>query len=148
MKKFGILWAAWLLVAPVVARAEGGGDIKGMRIEPASVPILVVGKARLTVESLERGEGGLHAPYRVDVQGLPTGGEDGKFTITLTDADFDKLADGKAFNFSGRAVSTDGNESHVRGTATPSSGDGGAVKIKVESKRGMLVFLTTYRLVR
>lgn len=140
--------AAALIVVPGGLRAVGGSDIKSMSIEPATTRVAVVGKARLSVEPLVRGDGGLHAPYKVDVSGLPTGGEQGQFTITLAAADFDKLAGGKSLNFGGRAVSQDGNTSTVRGTATPSSGDGGALKVKVESRKGKLVFNTTYRLAR
>ena len=51
-------------------------------------------------------------------------------------------------SFTGEAVSTDGNHSAVHGTATPSSGDGGAIRVRVESKKGKLVFNTMYHLVR
>ncbi len=148
MRKIGFLLAATLSLTSPLLRAGDGADIKGMRIEPASTKVAVVGKAHLTVDPLTRGDGGLHAPYKVEVSGLPTNGEQGQFTITLSEADFDKLAAARSLNFGGQAVSQDGNTSNVRGTATPSSADAGAIKVKVEGKRGKLVFLTTYQLTR
>ena len=148
MRMLSALLATWLALVPTVLWAADGSDVKGMRIEPASTSVAVIGKARLSVEPLTRGEGGLHAPYKVEVTGLPTKGEEGEFTITLSKADFDQLASGHALDFGGKAHSSDGNTSTVRGTASPSSGDGGAIKVKVDSKKGKLVFNTTYRLTR
>lgn len=147
-KKLSLLAAlSWFTVLPSLPAADGG-DVKGMRIEPATTTVAVIGKARLSVEPLARGDGGLHAPYKVDVIGLPSKGEEGDFTITLSKEDFDKLANGHSFNFGGRALSKDNNASTVRGTVSPSSGEGGAIKVKVQSKKGMLVFNTTYQVVR
>lgn len=143
-----VFTACLLLLAPPLLPASDGGGIQGMQIEPATTPVLVVGKARLTVDALTRGAGGLHAPYKVDVFDLPTGGEQGEFSIILSAEDFEKLAAARSFNFGGHAVSKDGEKSEIRGTVTPSSADAGAVKIKVEGKRGKLVFRTTYRLTR
>lgn len=148
MKTLFLLSALSLFTAVPSLPAADGGDVKGMRIEPATTSVAVLGKARLSVELLTRGDGGLHGPYKVDVVGLPSKGEAGEFTITLAEADFDKLANGQSLNFGGKALSKDGNTSTVRGTASPSSGEGGAIKVKVDSKKGRLVFKTTYRLTR
>ena len=148
MKTLSLLLGTALALLPSLARAAEGGDIKGLRLEPATTKVALIGKARLSVDPLTRGDGGLHAPYKVDVSGLPTGSEHGQFKIAVSGADFDKLAAGQAVNFSGQAVSSEGNQSSVHGTATPSGKDGGAIKVKVDSKKGKLVFNTTYKVTR
>ena len=131
------------------ALAAGDSAVKEMHLDPSTTRVAAVGHARLSVETLTHQGGGFQGPYRVDVTMLPVGDEAGQLTITLSDANLHKLTDTKtAINFTGEAVSQDGNHSEVRGTATPSSADAGAIRVHVESKKGKLVFNTTYHLVR
>ena len=128
--------------------AAGDDAIKEMRIDPSDTRVAAIGKARLSVEPLVHADGTLRAPYKVEVSRLPVGDEEGQFTIKASDADLHKLTVGQSFQFSGQAVSKDGNTSEVHGTATPSSADGGVLKVRVDSKKGRLVFNTTYHLSR
>ena len=75
----------------------------------------------------------------------------GQLTITLSNEALRKLAAGQAVDFSGQAASTNGNQSTVQGTATPAAGgsrDTGAIRVRIDSKKGKLVFKTTYHLVK
>ena len=149
MKQICSLLAVLLIAAWGSVRAAGPAELRELRIDPGTTRVAAIGKARLSVEPLARANGGFHGPYRVDVTMLPVGSESGQITITLSDANLHRLADGSgAVPFTGEAVSTDGNHSAVHGTATPSSNDGGAIRVRVESKKGKLVFNTTYHLVR
>ena len=151
MKRLCCLLTLLLTVAlgTIYAADEEKGAVRELRIEPATTSVAAIGKARLIVEPLVHGEGGLHAPYRVEVSGLPVGGEEGQFKLAVTDAELHKLTVGQSLQFGGQAVSKDGNVSDVRGTATPGKGENeGTIKIKVKSKKGMLVFNTVYRLTR
>ena len=132
------------------AHAAGEADIRELHIDPSTTRVAAIGKARLSLEPLKHAGGGFQGPYRVEVTMLPVGSESGQITITLPDASLHRLGSGGggAVAFTGEAVSTDGNHSGVKGTATPSSGDGGAIRVRVDSKKGKLVFNTTYHLVR
>ena len=148
MRKTCCLLAVWCLGLLHGARAAGDADIRELHIDPSTTRVAAIGKARLSVEALTRQGGSFQGPYRVDVTMLPVGDEAGQLTIALSDANLHKLATGTAIQFSGEAVSKEGNHSNVHGTATPSAGDSGAIRVKVEGKRGKLVFNTTYHLVR
>ena len=131
-------------------RAAGeAAAVKEMHIDPSTTRVAAVGHAKLSVETLAHQDGGFRGPYKVDVTLLPVGNEAGQLTIALSDAKLHQLTDGKgAVNFTGEALSQDGNHSDVRGTATPSSDAAGAIRVHVDSKKGKLVFNTTYHLVR
>ena len=148
MKKFCCLPGVLLFGLWGNAWAAGDAAVKEMHIDPSSTRVAAIGKARLSVETLARQGGSFQGPYRVDVSMLPFGDEAGQLTITLPDANLRKLTEGKAINFTGEAVSQDGNHSNVRGAATPSAGDTGAIRVHVDGKKGKLVFNTTYHLVR
>lgn len=149
MRKICCLLVLLLAAAGAGLRAaDNGGTVHGMSVEPSSTRVAAIGKARLSVEPLTRDGGSLQAPYKVEVTMLPTGSEEGKFSLAVSDADLAKLAARKSVQFSGQAVSKDGNISTVQGTASPTSGDEGALKIRVVSKKGKLVFHTKYHLLK
>ena len=148
MNKFCCLLSLLLIGVAGSLRAAGDGEVKEMHIDPSTTRVAAIGQARLSVETLAHREGGFRGPYKVEVKMLPVGDEEGQFTITLSDANLRKLTGGEEVSFTGEAVSQDGNHSEVRGTATPGSGDSGAIRVHVESKKGKLVFNTTYHLVR
>ncbi len=143
------LLAAWVFataVAPV--RAEDAPP-RELRIESAttSVPL---GKAKLSVDALTRKGDAWQGGYTVDVSPLSFAGEKGQLTINLPGESVRKLTGGQAVDFSGEADSTNGNHSTVQGTATPAGGskDSGAIRVRIDSKKGRLVFKTTYHLVK
>ena len=147
MRKTCCLLVVWGLGLLSRACATGDADIRELHIDPSTTRVAAIGKARLSVEALVRQGGNFQGPYRVDVTMLPVGDEAGQLTIALSDANLHKLTDGAAIQFSGEANSKEGNHSDVHGTATPSSGDSGAIRVRVEGRRGKLVFNTTYHLV-
>ncbi len=130
-------------------RAEDA-PVRELRIEPATTGV-PLGKARLSVDALVRGKGdGLQAGYKVEVSPISLASEEGSLTISVSNEMLRKLADGQPVDFTGQAVSTSGNNSAVRGTATPSKDgkDTGTIRVHIDSKKGKLVFKTTYHLVR
>ncbi len=126
--------------------------VREMRIDPGTTGV-PLGHARLSVEPLTHapGKDGLSAAYKVDITPFTSKSEAGQFSVAITDADLQRLADGATIHFTGQAVSQDGsNTSTVEGRATPSApgSGGGALRIQVEGKKGKLVFHTTYHLIR
>ena len=148
MKKLCCLLGLLLLGAGGSLRAAEDAAVKEMHIEPSTTRVAVVGHAQLSVQTLAHQGEAFRGPYKVEVRMLPVGDEAGELTINLSDANLHKLTNGQEVSFTGEAVAEDGNHSEVRGTATPSSGEGGAIRVHVASKKGKLVFNTTYHLVR
>jgi hypothetical protein len=135
------------------ARAENPA-VREFRIEPATTGV-PLGRAKLSVEPLTRADGkgkadSFRAAYKVEVFPFTLASEEGTLTITLTAEMLGRLADGQPVEFTGQAVSTSGNNSTLRGTATPTKDatDTGAIRVRIESRKGKLVFNTSYRLVR
>ncbi len=147
--RFLPLLAALILGTAATARPADAPAVRLLRIEPSTTKV-IVGRARLSVDPLSRGEGGLSGGYKVEVSPVSVGNEAGKLSVKVSDEDLRKLAGGQTVQFTGQAVSTAGNTSEVRGTATPAAGggDGGALRIHIASKKGKLVFNTTYHLER
>ena len=150
MKTWSFLLLALLLTcgaAPLLP-ADAPTAVRQLRIDPSSTQVLV-GEARLSVNPLTRGDDGLSGSYRVEVSPIPIGNEAGKLSIKLSDDDLRRLTGGETIDFTGQAVSTSGNRSEVRGTATPRGSSGsGALRIHIASKKGKLVFRTSYHLDR
>ncbi len=145
-----------LAVCCVLAcRGQAWGEepaVREMHIDPATTGV-PLGKARLTVDTLTRGgkdTPGLQGHYKVEVTPISPLGEEGSLTIAATDETLRKLANGNQVDFSGQAVSTGGNKSTVQGTATPAkdSKDAGSIRVRIEGKKGKLVFKTAYHLAK
>ena len=149
----------FLLLAVLITTVGGGkalgedAAVRELRIDPATTGV-PFGKAKLSVEPLVHGEGkgaeGLQAHYKVEVSPLSFASEEGNLTISVSNETLRKLAGGQTVDFSGQAVSTSGNKSAVQGTATPAkdSKDTGAIRVRIDSKKGKLVFKTTYHLAK
>ncbi len=127
--------------------ADAPAAVRQLRIEPSTAKVLV-GHARLSVDPLTRSIGGLSGDYKVEVSPVPVGNESGKLSVNVSEDDLRRLASGQSIQFTGQAASAQGNTSEVRGTATPTggSGDSGALRIHIASKKGQLVFNTSYHL--
>lgn len=152
-RRSSLLFAACLVfcLGAATGRAEEA-PVRELRIEPATTGV-PFGKAKLSVEPLRRGKGGgesFQASYKVEVSPMSFASEDGSLTISVSNENLRKLAAGQPVEFTGQAVSTSGNTSAVNGTATPSkeSKDSGAIRVRIDSKKGKLVFKTTYHLVK
>ena len=143
------LLAVMILGITATALPADATAVRRFRIEPSTTKV-IVGHARLSVEPLVREDGGLGGGYKVEVSPIAVGNEAGKLSVKVSDDDLRKLAGGQSVQFTGQAVSTAGNTSEVYGTATPTAGggDGGALRIHIASKKGKLVFNTTYHLER
>ncbi len=147
-----LLFAVWtLLLAAGPARGEDAA-VRELRIDPSTTGV-PLGKARLTVDALTRGRNGgdgLQGGYKVEVSPISFASEEGRLTISVSGETLRKLAEGQEVSFTGQAASTNGNNSTVQGTATPGkdSKDGGTIRVRIDSKKGKLVFKTTYHLVR
>ena len=148
-----LLLALWF-VSPFAGTAWGeDGAVRELRIDPATTGV-PFGQAKLTVDPLVRAgaKGGddLRGGYKVEITPISFAGENGSLTIAISDDQLRKLAGGQEIAFTGQAVSTDGNNSNVHGTATPAKDakDTGAIRVRIESRKGKLVFKTTYHLTR
>ena len=137
-----------------LGEARGGeAAVRELRIDPATTGV-PLGKAKLSVDPLVRAEGkgkdGLQGNYKVEVSPISLASEDGSLTVAVTSEALRKLAGGQPVDFTGQAVSTSGSQSAVQGTATPSKDnkDTGAIRVRIDSKKGKLVFKTTYHLVK
>ena len=132
------------------AEAPAATSVRQLRIETSTAQV-IVGRARLSVDPLTHTGSTMSGSYKVEVSPIPVGNEEGKLSVKVTDDDLRKLANGQTVQFTGQAVSTSGNTSEVRGTATPAGGgggDSGALRIHIASKKGKLVFNTSYHLDR
>ncbi len=154
--KFPRLFFLLLAALTVVCRVEVRGEdaaVRELRIDPATTGV-PLGKAKLSVDPLVHGEGkgaeGLQAHYKVEVSPISLASEEGNLTISVSNETLRKLAGGQPVDFSGQAVSTGGSKSAVQGTATPAkdSKDNGAIRVRIDSKKGKLVFKTTYHLAK
>lgn len=140
---------AWLGMG-AASRAGDAPAFRELRVATSTAGV-IVGHAKLTVDALlppAGGGDGLSGGYRVDVTPVPIGSEAGKLSIAVKAAELRRLAAGAAVQFTGKAVSKEGKNSRVSGTATPSGTDGGKLEIEVADYRGKLLFKTSYRLVR
>ena len=139
---------ACLLIWAAARCAAAAAPARELRIDPGTTGV-PLGEARLSIEPLVRvaGKEDLSASYKVDITPFTFKSEAGRFSVTISEADLQRLADGQQIHFTGQAVAQDGsNTSTVQGRATPSGGGGGALRIQVEGKKGKLVFHTTYHL--
>ena len=126
--------------------ADAPPAVRRLRIDPSSTHVMV-GEARLSVDPLTRGGDGFSGTYRLEVSPVPVGNESGKLSVNLSEEELRQLVGGQTVEFTGQAVSTGGNNSELRVVATP-KGNGGALRIHIASKKGKLVFHTTYHLER
>ena len=149
-RPFLLLAVCCVLVCRGPARGEEPA-VRELHIDPATTGV-PLGKARLTVDPLVRSKdaGGLQGHYKVEVSPISPLGEEGNLTITATDETLRKLANGNPVDFSGQAISTGGNKSTVQGTATPAkdSKETGSIRVRIEGRKGKLVFKTTYHLAK
>ena len=149
-----LLFAAGTLLCSGTARGEDAA-VRELRLDPATTGV-PLGKAKLSVDPLTHAEGkgkasgDLQAHYKVEVSPVSLASEEGSLTVAVNDETLRKLAGGQQVDFTGQAVSTSGNKSAVQGTATPAkdSKDTGAIRVRIDSKKGKLVFKTTYHLTR
>ncbi len=152
-RAFPLLLVACTLLNFGTAWAEDA-PVRELRIDPATTGV-PLGKAKLSVEPLVRdakakGGDGLQANYKVEVSPISLASEEGSLTISVSSETLRKLAEGQPVDFTGQAVSTSGSRSSVQGTATPAKDgkDTGAIRVRIDSKKGKLVFRTVYHLVR
>ena len=135
------------------ARSDDAAPVvREMRIDPATTGV-PLGHVRLSVDPLTHSahKDALEADYKVEVTPFASQSEAGRFSVALSGADLRRLADGEQISFTGQAVSQDGgNTSTLQGRATPVAGhpEGGDLRLQIESKRGKLVFHTTYHLIK
>ena len=145
-----LLLAACTLLCAGTVRGEDVA-VRELRLDPATTGV-PLGKAKLSVDPLTHGEGkeGLQGHYKVEVSPESFASEEGSLTISVSSETLRKLAGGQPVDFSGQAVSTSGNKSAVQGTATPAKDgkDSGAIRVRIDSKKGKLVFKTTYHLTK
>lgn len=138
--------AAGALHAQTPAPTPSTVDLTNRRmfVDPSSTSVSL-GKARLTVSPLSHQGGTYTGDYQLKVVPYFFKSQKGPLVL-ITSADLiRKLSQGMPVEFTGKATnSTDGTFKVVKGKATPSSEDKGAVAFSIPTDNGEMVFNTTY----
>jgi hypothetical protein len=114
-------------------------------VESAKTSIYV-GSVTMSFAPSARKSGGYESNYTAKVFPYFFMSEKGKVTLDVSDDMLRKLSRGEPVDFTGRAVSTNGEERRVEGRATPSDATAGKLKVHVYvSKRIDLIFNMPYR---
>jgi hypothetical protein len=119
-----------------------------MLVSPSSTTVWL-GKASLTVGPLTYKDGEYTGDYSVTVSPYFFKSQKGPLVLAASDDSVRKLLNGISVEFTGKATnSADGTIKLVKGTATPASGQGGAVTFSISTDNGDMVFNTSYHFVR
>jgi len=138
------LVAALVLAVPVM-RARPGIVWPKVDVAAAKTSIYV-GVVTMTMPTFAREGSGYVTSYTAKVFPYFFYNETGRLTVRVSEEQLAELARGKAIDFTGDAVRTDGAQRHVTGRATPYDATHGNLDVHVAvSKHIDLIFHTTYR---
>ncbi len=137
--------ASCLLALGAFAADDSLARYDHVAVDPAKTSIYI-GSVTMAIAPATRKAGAYEANYTAKVFPYFFMSEKGKLVLDAPDETLRKLARGEAVNFSGRGVSTSGDERRFEGHATPSDATSGKLKVHVfVSKRIDLIFNMTYR---
>jgi hypothetical protein len=114
-------------------------------VEPMKTSIYV-GSVRLNTGVFERKGANFSTTYDAKVVPWFFWNESGNITLTLTDAEWAKLAKGERTDFKGEAMSEKNKPRHVTGWAQPADRTSGKIKVRVMADGIELIFNGLYRL--
>ncbi len=116
-----------------------------MFIDPSSSSV-ALGKAKLIVSPLVQKNGTIYAgDYQLKVTPYFFKSQKGGLVLVSSGDLVGKLSQGKAVEFTGKATNiADGTGKFVRGKATPTTPDHGAVTFSILTDNGEMVFDTFY----
>ena len=150
MKLRAAIFGMALLAGFNVLKAQGSVAAKGvgprMFVEPSSTTVYL-GKVRLTVDPLcHKGQFYLGA-YEIKVVPYSFKNEKGQLRMEISDESYQKLTEGIAVEFTGKAINDkNGTEKVVLGKTMPATGDHGVATFSIVTDHGLMVFNTAYRL--
>jgi hypothetical protein len=128
--------------------ANAESTSRRMFVDPSSTTVSL-GKAKLTVSPLSLKEASYVGDYQLKVTPYFFKSQKGALTLVPTGDAVAQLSQGKAVEFTGKATnSTDGTMKVVKGKATPSAPDKGAVTFSITTENGEMIFNTTYHLAK
>jgi hypothetical protein len=101
----------------------------------------------LTVDPLVLRAGSYESKYVASVFPYFFYNEKGSFAIAMPEESLLRVSRSEPVEFTGRAVSSDGEERRISGRAVPSDATHGRIKVRIYvSKRIALIFNTTYEI--
>ena len=125
--------------APPVATAWERVTIAPMKTS------IYVGSVTLTTTVFQRSGATLTSTYDAEIFPWFFWGETGSITITLTDADIGRMAQGQTAEFTGTAVNHKKKPRTVTGRAQPVDAVSGKIKVRIGVDGTELIFNGTYR---
>ncbi|MGB8356202.1 MAG: hypothetical protein WCD79_20055 [Chthoniobacteraceae bacterium] len=133
-------------VASVPAADKAGGPKCTMFVDPACTTVYL-GKVNLTVNPLvHRGKFYLGG-YAIKVMPYTFKNEQGTLKMDISDEAFQKLTEGKAVEFTGKATNEkNGKQKVVTGKTAPSGNGCGVATFTIVTDHGLMVFNTPYHL--
>lgn len=117
-----------------------------LRIERSTAPASLGLKATLTLGPLKRQGSQYAGNYQLTTSPLPLANEKGSLQVTLAPDALHRLNTRRPIEFTGKATSDGGDPRTIKGVATPTRANGGAIQMDIKSDRLKLRFATTYRL--
>ena len=133
------------LALSAFAKDDSLAKFDRVSVEPAKTSIYV-GSVTMSIAPATRKEGAFETTYNARVFPYFFMSEKGKLVLDAPDELLRKLARGEAVDFTGRGVSSIGEDRRFEGRATPIDATSGKLKAHVfVSKRIDLIFNMTYR---
>lgn len=124
----------------VVASALGAPARPEQVTVPAMKTGIYVGSVTLSTEPFVRDGDRFLSTYEAKVWPWVFWSESGRITITLSEADFDRLARGETVEFSGDALNHKRKPRKVTGRAQPEGSGAGKIKVRIHVDDVTLVF--------
>jgi hypothetical protein len=154
-----LAWPTWLCLLGATCLVLTGTPVSGATAtDPAlarfaevdATPVktsIYIGTVTLLPGPFLRIPGQYTATYAAKVFPYFFADESGRMYIDVTDDMIRQIAAGQPIRFRGKAIRTDGAVRTVEGSATPTSANGGNLKVKIHvGKHLTLSFGTTYQL--
>lgn len=139
-----LLALSFLLVA--TARAADGTAPSPERVTvPAMKTSIYVGSVTLTTSEFRRDGDKFSATYDAKVFPWFFWSETGGITITVTTADFARLARGETVEFAGEAFNHKNKPRKITGRAQPADARSGKIKVRIHVDDVELIFNGPYR---
>lgn len=136
---------AGLLLSHAVAADLPLEKYRRVEIAPTKTSIYI-GTVSMTLPVFERHGDTYSSTYSAKVFPYFFYNERGEISISVPDSDLVRLQHGERVEFTGRGLSSDGEERRIEGHATPADPLSGKIKVRVfVSKKIQLIFNTTYR---
>lgn len=143
--RFVALLVACLLASLSVRATEA--SFTRVTVPPMKTSIYV-GSVTLSTGTLARSGDHWSTTYNAKVFPWFPWSEHGDITITVTDADLDRLAKGQTVEFTGDAKNHKGKPRKVTGRAQPANDHAGKIKVRIHVDDVELIFNGSYELGR